>query len=117
MATETITRLIDDLDSSDAERTVTFTWDGRTYEVDLSKKNAAALEKVFKPYLAAARSVRPVTARSLTRATRGAGHPGTGVRRRRDLQAIRDWARAQGHEVSDRGRVATAIVEAYEAAR
>lgn len=113
MATETITRLIDDLDGSDAQRTVTFAWDGRTYEVDLSKKNAAALERVFKPYLAAARSVRPVTARS---STRSAGRPGTGARRR-DLQAIRDWARAQGHEVSDRGRVPTAVVEAYEAAR
>jgi len=49
MATETITRLIDDLDGSEAERTVTFAWDGRTYEIDLSKKNVAALEKTMKP--------------------------------------------------------------------
>jgi hypothetical protein len=113
MATETITRLIDDLDGSEAQRTVTFAWDGRTYEVDLSKKNAAAFEKTLKPYLAVARSVRPATTRSSSRGRPG----GTGPRRRRDLQAIRDWARANGHEVSDRGRVSASIVEAYEAAQ
>lgn len=43
MATETITRLIDDLDGSEAQRTMTFAWDGRTYEVDLSKKKRCCL--------------------------------------------------------------------------
>ena len=113
MATETITRLIDDLDGSSAERTVTFAWDDRTYEIDLSKKNTAALEKIMKPYLAAARSARPATARSSTRGRSAS----SGTRRRRDLHAIREWARANGHEVSDRGRVSASIVEAYEAAQ
>ena len=112
MATETITRLVDDLDGSDAQRTVTFAWDGRTYEVDLSKKNAAAFEKSLKPYLAAARSTRATTARSSSR-----GKSAVSGARRRDLQAIRDWARAHGHEVSDRGRISASIIEAYEAAR
>jgi hypothetical protein len=113
MATETITRLIDDLDGSDAQRTVTFAWDGRTYEVDLSKKNIAAFEKTMKPYLAAARSARATPARSS-----GRGRPATtGARRRRDLQAIREWARTNGHEVSDRGRISAAVIEAYEAAQ
>jgi hypothetical protein len=113
MATETITRLIDDLDGSEAERTVTFVWDGRAYEIDLSKKNAAALEKVMKPYLAAARSARPTTPRTSTRGR----STGSGTRRRRNLQAIREWARTNGHEVSDRGRVPASIVDAYEAAQ
>jgi Lsr2 len=113
MATETITRLIDDLDGSEAQRTVTFAWDGRTYEIDLSKKNAAAFEKTMKPYLAAARSARATTARSSGRG-RSAG---AGARRRRDLQVIRDWARANGHEVSGRGRVSASVIEAYEAAQ
>ncbi len=112
MATETITRLIDDLDGSAAERTVTFSWDGRTFEVDLSKKNAAAFEKTMKPYLAAARSTRATSARSSSR-----GRSATGARRRRDLQTIREWARGNGHEVADRGRVSASVVEAYEAAR
>ena len=111
MATETITRLIDDLDGSDAQRTVTFAWDGRTYEIDLSRKNAAAFEKTLKPYLAAARNARP-TPRSSAR-----GKPAATSARRRDLQAIRDWAKANGHEVSDRGRVPSAVIEAYRAAQ
>ena len=55
MATETFTRLVDDIDGSKAERTVVFSWDGKGYAIDLSKKNIAALEKALKPYVAAAR--------------------------------------------------------------
>ena len=113
MATETITRLLDDLDGSDAERTVTFAWDGRAYEVDLSKRNIAAFEKTMKPYLAVARSARSTSARPASRGRQ----TGTRARRRDDLQVIRDWARANGHSVSDRGRVSASIIEAYEAAR
>jgi hypothetical protein len=113
MATETITRLIDDLDGSDAQRTVTFAWDGRTYEVDLSKKNVAAFEKTMKPYLAAARSARTTPTRTSGRSRTAT----TGAQRRRDLQAIREWARANGHEVSDRGRISASVIEAYEAAQ
>ena len=113
MSTETITRLLDDLDGSEAERTVTFAWDGRTYEVDLSKKNIAAFEKTMKPYLAVARSARGASARPAGRSRQA----GPRARRRDDLQVIRDWARANGHSVSDRGRVSASIIEAYEAAR
>jgi hypothetical protein len=112
MATETITRLIDDLDGGDAQRTVTFAWDGRAYEIDLNKKNAAAFEKTMKPYLAVARGVRPTTGSS----TRRRAAP-TGTGRRRNLPAIREWARANGHEVSNRGRISVSVVEAYEAAQ
>jgi hypothetical protein len=113
MATETITRLIDDFDGSETQRTVTFAWDGRTYEIDLNKKNVAAFEKTMKPYLAFARNVRTTPGASTRRR---AVATGTG-RRRRDLQAIREWARANGHEVSDRGRISVSIVAAYEAAQ
>jgi hypothetical protein len=113
MATETITRLIDDLDGGTAERTVTFSWDGRSYEIDLTKKNLAAFEKVMKPYLDAARSASPPSRTYRRRAApRGAS---TGGGRRDDLAVIREWARAHGHEVSDRGRVSATILKAYEA--
>lgn len=49
---ETIVTLVDDLDGGKAERTITFGFDGATYEIDLSKRNAAAFEKVLGPYLA-----------------------------------------------------------------
>jgi hypothetical protein len=111
MATEMITRLIDDLDGGSAERTVSFTWDGTPYEIDLSKKNIATLEKLLKPYLAAARTARPASGASRRR---GATRAGAASTKRADLQAIRDWARANGHEVSDRGRIAASIIQAYK---
>jgi Lsr2 len=98
--------LLDDIDGSAGERSYTFTWDGTAYEIELSRKNAAAFEKTLKPYLDAARRVKSPRARRTT-SSRGS---------RRDLHAVRAWATANGFEVSARGRVATAVLEAYEAA-
>jgi hypothetical protein len=104
----TLVELIDDLDGGKAERSIAFGWDGNTYEIDLSKKNATALEKLLRPYVEAARKVRRPVARS-ARASTPAG-------RRPDLGQIREWARANGLEVSDRGRIAASVQEAYDAA-
>jgi len=35
---------------------------------------------------------------------------------REQLQAIREWAKAEGYEVSGRGRISRAIQEAFDAA-
>lgn len=113
MAKETITRLIDDLDGSAAERTVVFAWDGRGYELDLSKKNIAGFEKALKPYLASARSSR-VTPNAPRKRTRRAAATTT---RRGNLAEMRQWARSNGFEVSDRGRVSNDIVQAFDAAQ
>lgn len=113
MATKsvTITEFIDDLDGSKADRTVTFAVDGTSYEIDLSKKNAAAFNKALKPYLDSARKVRRAA---------GKASPRGGARRTRtdgpDLAAVREWARANGHSVSDRGRIPATVLEAYRAA-
>jgi hypothetical protein len=104
VATQTMTKLVDDLDGSAAERTVTLGWDGHTFEIDLSKKNIAALDNALKPYISAGRRVR--TARPGGRRA-GAKRSGT--------PDVREWARANGHEISDRGRIPVAVVEAYEA--
>ena len=109
MAKETVTKLVDDIDGSNAERTVVFAWDGTNYEIDLSKKNISALDKAFKPYVAAARQVR-ATAPTRRRSPRA----GTAPRKRNDLAAIREWARNNGHAVSDRGRIARTVVEAFQ---
>jgi hypothetical protein len=106
VATQTMTKLVDDLDGSTAERTVTFSWDGHTFEIDLSKKNISALDNALKPYVNAARRVRGG-------ANRGTGRRGPG--KRSSMPDIREWARAHGHEISDRGRIPVAVVEAYEA--
>lgn len=106
----TIVELTDDLDGGKADQTVLFTWQGVNYEIDLSKKNAAALQKALKPYLDAARKVK----------SRGANRASGGSRsgaRRSDLADVREWARANGHTVSDRGRIPASVLDAYDDAR
>lgn len=98
--------LVDDIDGSPGERTINFTWDGSAYEIELSRKNAAAFEKTMKPYLDAARRART------SRVRRG----GAGRSSKRDLAAIRDWAASNGFDVSTRGRVAGSVMDAYDAA-
>jgi hypothetical protein len=58
MAQTVIVELTDDLDGTDADETVTFALDGKTYQIDLNKKNAAALRKAFSAYIEKGRSAR-----------------------------------------------------------
>jgi len=58
MVQNTVIHLTDDIDGSDAEETVRFALDGKNYEIDLNKKNAAALRRALKPYIDAGRSAR-----------------------------------------------------------
>jgi hypothetical protein len=51
MAQRIVTELTDDTDGKPADETVTFGLDGREYEIDLTKKNAAALRKAFDAYV------------------------------------------------------------------
>jgi hypothetical protein len=111
MATETFTKLIDDLDGGKAERTVSFSLDGRSFAIDLSKKNIAALEKALAPYIGAARRGEPSTRKGRAKKS------GSGVRSTNsDLSAVRQWARANGYEVSDRGRISAEVQSAFDAA-
>lgn len=104
--------LSDDLDENlPADETVSFSLDGTNYEIDLAEKNAKELRDAFARYVSAARKVGRGT-----RATGGRSR-GTGGRMDREQAgAIRDWARKNGHAVSDRGRIPASVVEAYEAA-
>ena len=43
MAKTVIVKLVDDIDGSDADETVQFALDGKSYEVDLSTANASRL--------------------------------------------------------------------------
>jgi hypothetical protein len=111
MAKQIVTLLTDDIDGSEADRTVEFGLDGVNYTIDLSEKNTAKLRKALDPYLASA-----------SRLGRGAGAgrvPARGtaaapIRANRDQnQAIREWATKNGYEVSERGRIPGTIVEAF----
>ena len=99
--------LVDDIDGSDAEETVTFALDGTEYEIDLNAANAAKLRNAFAPYVGHAR-------RTGGRRKRGAGR--SNGRATATPAEIREWARNNGWDVPDRGRVASEVREAYEAA-
>lgn len=109
MAKQTIVQLTDDIDGGDADESVPFAFRGVEYEIDLSSKNVAAFEKALSKYIDASRRVPRSRTRAVGRAGRSSGAE--------DLGAIREWARENGYEVADRGRIPAEIKEAYFAAR
>lgn len=92
---------LDDLNGEEAAETVRFGFDGQTYEIDLVAANAAKLEKALAQYVAKARNTTPVPKGSASDV---------------DYGAVRDWAQAQGIEVSSRGRIANDVVEQFKKA-
>ena len=109
--------LSDDLDENlPADETVSFSLDGTSYEIDLAEKNAQEMRDVFSRYVSAARKVGRGGRSSSGGTGTGRGR-GTGGRMDREQAgAIREWARKNGHAVSDRGRIPGSVVDAYEAA-
>ena len=107
MAQKTHIVLEDDLDGSAATETVTFGLDGTSYEIDLNDDNAARLRDAFAPYVGHGRKVGAAPRRG-RRAAASAGGP--------SAREIRDWARGNGYDVPERGRVSADIRAAYEAA-
>ena len=109
MAQITQMKLVDDLDGGEAAESVAFSLDGKFYEIDLSDKHAAALRDAFAPFISSARRAgNGSKVASRQRMSMRAG------RSREDTAAVREWANANGLEVSARGRISTAVLEAYE---
>lgn len=103
--------LVDDLDGGHADETVTFSLDGVSYEIDLSHENASALRDAFATYVGHGRRVG-ASRRSTSARPSGRGKGG-GV----DNPAqIREWAKAQGIEVNERGRISAELQAKYQAA-
>jgi hypothetical protein len=105
--------LVDDIDGAEASETVEFGLDGVTYEIDLSDTNARALRDQLAPYIAEGRKVSGRRRASGGRAS-GRGRSGGGTEA--PAAQIREWARANGYDVPDRGRVSAEVKEAYAAA-
>ena len=109
MAQITEVRLVDDLDGGDAAESVVFGIDGRTYEIDLNEEHAAELRDALAPFVGAARraggSVAPAARQKSSSVS---------PRSREATAALRQWAVGQGHEVSARGRIPAAVINAYE---
>lgn len=114
MAQKVTVQLVDDVDGSVAESTVEFGLDGVNYTIDLSEDNAAELRDGLATYVASARRTGG-RKRPAGKAAKNASAPSTADRERN--QAIREWAREQSMQVSDRGRIPSEIVEAYEKAK
>ena len=120
MAQKVQVLLVCDLHEDEVEgvETVAFGLDGSSYEIDTCEQHAAELRDAFAPYVGAARRAgRPAAGAGARRSSRGSARPAaasSGDRER--VQAIREWARSHGHKVSERGRLSSTVIEAYEAA-
>lgn len=111
MAKQTTTRLVDDLDGSDADTTVTYTWQGQAYEIDLNDKNVEEFQEAIAPYLSASRKVgRASSSTSARRSTPTKANDAI------DPKAVRQWAAENDVEVSPRGRINAKVLEQYRAA-
>jgi hypothetical protein len=109
MAQQIITQLVDDLDGSEASETVVFALDGKTYEIDLNEKNATKLRKALAPYVD--------KGRKLTQTRGGKRGGATQAAASGDTALIRAWAKENGYDVNDRGRVPAEIKDAYTKAK
>ena len=109
MAQKTMTILEDDIDGGEATGTVSFSLDGTSYEIDLNDTNASSLRDAFATWVGHARKTTSrgpapkKTAAPAKKAAAGAN----------DTAAIREWAKANGHPVSDRGRISAEVKDAY----
>lgn len=109
MAQKAQTLYIDDLDGSAADGTVRFGLDGTEYEIDLNAEHARQLRDALALYVQAARRAGS-TARRPARGGRRA--PATGP----NTTEVREWAKAQGIDVKDRGRIPADLIVKFKAA-
>ena len=101
--------LVDDLDGTEATETVSFGLDGTTYEIDLNDANAASLREALSGYVGHARKVTGGGRRT----RRSSGGSASSSSNTKD---VREWAKSQGMEVSERGRISADVQQAYDAA-
>jgi hypothetical protein len=112
MAQKVQVLLLDDLTGGDADETITFALDGKSYEIDLSDKNAAKLRKFLEPYTKAGRRVKGAAPAG----NRGRKPKPSRTESEPSSEVYRAWAASNGYEVSKRGRVPQSIKDAYAAA-
>jgi hypothetical protein len=101
MAQRVVVTLSDDIDGGVAEETVQFAVDGKSYEIDLSARNAEKLRKALAPYVAAGR--KQTRSGKTLRRTEVAPDPAT----------VRAWAQSRGIDLPARGRLPKHVYEAF----
>ena len=111
MARRIVHQLVDDIDGTilgvGEGETIHFSLNSTAYEIDLTTENADAFRKALEPYIAGARRASASAPRGGSSRKRSSASPETA--------AIREWAKANGHEVSEHGRIPATVVEAYRA--
>ncbi len=114
MAERIVRQLVDDMNGAEIEEgageRIQFSLRGVDYQIDLTLANVAKLDKALKPYVEAATKIRGTKGRR----AKTSGRPTSTPKDR--LAAIREWARSNGYDVSDRGRIKAEIVDAFDAA-
>jgi len=114
--------ITDDLDGSPNATTITYTFEGQGYEIDLGEGNLEKLRKALQPYLEKSRPVEreqpvlQVVPSGTGRGRRKASNGGGGGSGRSDLGEVRAWAIAQGKDVKERGRIKQSIIDEYDKA-
>jgi hypothetical protein len=122
MAQRTFTQLVDDLDQTEIAEgkgeSVEFALRGATYRIDLKRANVTKFDKALAPFVAAATPIaRPTKVKPATASTRRrTGRAKNTGKAANTTAAIREWAAANGHDVSPRGRIAASVQQAYDAA-
>lgn len=109
MVQKTVVTVVCDLPHDtevEGTETVSFSFDGTAYEIDVCTAHAKELHDKFSAYTDSARKVSGAAARRRK--------PRTGPGRERSSE-MRAWARQRGHKVSERGRIPASIIQEYEA--
>lgn len=105
---------VDDIDGTEGAETVTFSYRGESFEIDLAPDNAARMDQMLGEFIRAARkgdTLVPVSEVKQQRRTKGVNTQRAG---REQTQAVREWGRANGFNVSERGRIPADLQEAFD---
>ncbi|MEV6241027.1 Lsr2 family protein [Lentzea sp. NPDC051838] len=115
MAQKVLVQLSDDLDGTVADdiETISFALDGVVYEIDLKQGNAQKLRDGLADFVASARKTGGRSRRVAAGVVRKVAGEG---RTKEQSQAIRQWAKVNGYDLSDRGRIPASVIDAFELA-
>jgi hypothetical protein len=111
VASRTQVILISDLSGDEIAaggETINFSYRGADYSIDLNAKEAKGFDKAMAMYIEHAQKLSGQ--RRIGNMRRHKPHGD-----REQLQAAREWLRANGHQVSDRGRIKAELMDLYNA--
>ncbi|MFF1693055.1 Lsr2 family protein [Streptomyces sp. NPDC058257] len=119
MAQTVRVRLVDDLDGGEAHETVTFSFEGKPREIELSHENAVKFRRFMQPYMDASRPARAdnIAAKGAPAApAKSAPVPQTltQAQQREEAASIREWCEKHHLPVNKLGRIPTNTRRAWE---